>query len=283
MGQAQELNGGVHGFVERYSAWTGYAWLEVRGTPSRTLRIAKGYGELRTALRSEHPHLPFDSEWSDGHYPAAPFGLPLGPVAVAGWAVGGGLCVLAAGLVGTAGAMGAFLVSVWPLVRLTDAVTATSHGLRVGPPWAPLVPWHEVLEVRIQGYRVWVRAVRGGASAPMPRSLVPALRARLRRIGALQLVDGGPDTNMRYAVWRQVAPAIPWGVMAGTLAAAWLTPDPWRTVAVGLLVVAGTALLGAVIEARGSGWGGGGVFWLTLLHALLLGLLAVGNLVAVMR
>lgn len=277
MGEAQELTGEVFAFIERYSAWTGRAWLEVRGRPRRRIRIGTGYGPRRRALRERFPDRPFVSEWSSGAFPPAPLGLPARPVLVGAFALGAAVCTAGALVAGPWGA-GLTLVAVaWPLLRLLDAAWLLPEGLRLGPVWAPVTPWHEVVEVGVHRGRVWARTRRGGGSAPVPAVLVPAVRARLHRLAALPLVEAPPGTDARYALWQQVAAGVPWGLFAGTIGAMWLTADPWSTLALGLVLVAGTALLAAAVQARASGWGVGGVAWLTVLHALLLAILALGT------
>lgn len=280
MGEAQELTGEVYGFVERYSSWTGRAWLEIRGTQPRRLPIRAGYGDVRAELRSRHPGRPFTAEWSDGQFPPAPFGGPAYPALVVAWGLAAAAAAAAAVAGGPVAAGVAWVAVSWPLLRLLDAVRMRRSGLRVGPVWASTTPWHEVLEVGVWRRRLWVRTQRGGATAFVPGPLVPAMRARLRRLGALELVERPPGTDQRYAIWREVAPGVPWGILTGSVIAMWWTADPWATLAVGLLVVAGTALLGAVVEARASGWGAGGVGWLTVLHALVVGIMTLGGWLA---
>jgi hypothetical protein len=45
----------------------------------------------------------------------------------------------------------------------------------------------------------------------------------------------------------------------------------------GLLVALALGLLGASVEARATGWGAGGVAWLTVLYALVLALLTLAT------
>jgi hypothetical protein len=270
--------GQIRGFVEHYNRWTGRAWVEVRG-PGWGVPIAPGWGELRSALRSALPDRPFASEWEDGRFPAAPGGMPVEPVfatAVAlaataavgvGWSLGPG-----------AGACVAFAAS-WPISRLRDAIVVGASGLRAGPIWAPSIPWEDVREVSFErGSRsatVWARTERGVVCAGVPSVLIPALRARIRRLGGLSLAEGPPDVAAIYERWRAPADGIPWGILVGTLLASWGSGEPWTVLRQGLIVAAATAALGQSVEARATGWGFGAVGWLTVLYAGFLAILAL--------
>jgi hypothetical protein len=271
-----------HVFWERYSDWTGRAWLDIEGEGGRRLTrqvIGPGYGELRKTLTQRFPGRPWQADWADGHFPAAPFGAPLGLVmllALAAWMA----VLVGAGLWGGGGpALVVAAVGVWPLARWLDGVSVLSDGIRVGPPWALVVPWHEVQRVGVhrvgREVRVWMVHRLGAASGSVPAPLLPALRAQLRRRGGLVLERSSGGLDVRYALWRPAAAGLPWGVVAGTVAGAPLSADPWQTLLAGGLVAAGLTLLGAAVEARATGWGMGAVGWLTLLHAMLLGLLAM--------
>jgi hypothetical protein len=271
----------VHGFREHYDPWTGRAWLEIRGPRRRRHRIGPGYGALRRDLRARWPDRPFDAEWDDGSFPASPLGLPpaaataLGTAAVVAATVGLGLAA------GPVWGIAVALLGTWPVVRGLDGVEVTGRGIRVGPPWALTTPWHAVqrlgLERRGRAATLWMIGARGGASGTVPAVLVPAVRARIQRLGGLELeVDGG-GLDRRYAAWRPAAAGIPWGVGLATLAAAPFTGAPFVGVAVGGGVAVGLALLGGAVEARATGWGTGAVVWLTLLYALILGLVSVAS------
>ncbi|HHO52999.1 MAG TPA: hypothetical protein ENK18_19510 [Deltaproteobacteria bacterium] len=280
MGEPPDLPTQATGFLERYDPWTGRAWLELRGPePARIPLGSEGYAQRRRALRQRFADRPFSSEWADGRFPPAPAGLPVYPVLVLSWLAGSGACGLAAFTAGPLPAAGVALGLSWPLVRMLDAVHVIPRGIRIGPPWAPCVSWHEIEAVGVYprwlGARVWVRHARGQGSATIPRVLVPALRARVRRLGALSLRGGDGGIASWYARWRVPAMGGPWGLLVGTLVACWLTPWPWLVLAVGLAGVAVLVVLSSAIEARASGWGAGSVLWLTLLYALFLAALAV--------
>ena len=68
--------------------------------------------------------------------------------------------------------------------------------------------------------------------------------------------------------------ATPWGVLVATGVAVAMSPTPWTTCVAGLMTMAAMALLGAAVEARATGWGAGGVLWMTLAYGLVL--VAVG-------
>jgi hypothetical protein len=220
------------------------------------------------------------ADWSDGRFPAARFGLPpdlvfgtllavtLVASMVIAWAVGP--------LAGSAVVAGA----IWPLTRLRDSVVVRDEGIRTGPVWAATVPWHDVNGV---GYapgrrvaRVWIESDRGGGVATIPQALVPALRARIRRLGAIEIADGADPVDTRYGRWQAPAAGIPWGVLLGTTIAAFLVENPWQVLNAGLLTMAALAMLAAAVEARATGWGAGGVFWFTGVYATVLLAMVVG-------
>ncbi len=251
----------AHGFVERYDPWTGRAWLDVQGPEPTRIAIDERYAEVRSDLRGRFPDRPFTSEWAAGRFPGAPYGLPLYPVLLGAWVAATAACVAGAAAGGPLGAAACALAAAWPLVRLLDGVGIHERGLRIGPAWAPLVPWHDVLAVGLdlgsRGARVWARTRAGAGSAWVPPALVPAVRARVRRLGGLALEEGSGGLDQRYAGWRAAATGAPWGLLLGVATAAWVTPWPWGVLGAGLVGVAGLALLGAAIEARATGWGTG--------------------------
>jgi hypothetical protein len=271
-----------HVFWERYSDWTGRAWLDIEGAGGVRLYrqpIGPGYGELRRTLQERFPGRPWQADWSGGHFPAAPFGAPLGLILLSGALAWMGV-LSAAGLWGGGGpALAVAAVGAWPLARWVDGVSVLADGIRVGPPWALVVPWHEVQRVGVyragREMRVWMVHRLGASSGSVPEPLLPALRAQLLRRGGLELELSSGGLDVRYALWRAAAAGLPWGVVAGTVLGAPLSSDPWQVLLAGGLVAAGLALLGAAVEARATGWGMGAVGWLTLLHALLLGLVAM--------
>ena len=137
--------------------------------------------------------------------------------------------VAAAALAGSAvGAVGGAVFGGWLVARWLDGVEVTARGVRVGPPWALIVPWHAVRGlgfVRVnRAVEVWVATDRGVATTgTVPPVLVPAVRARIRRLGGLALTEGtgGPGgvLDLRYARWQPAAAGIPWGVGLGVLVA----------------------------------------------------------------
>lgn len=283
MGEPPDRPTTAHGFLERYDPWTGRAWLEIRGPEAQRVSMRSAdYAQRRRALRGRFSDRPFSSEWADGWFPPAPWGLPLYPVLVLAWAGGTLLCGLAAFTAGPLPAVGVAVALIWPLVRLLDGICVTASGIRIGPPWAVRIPWHEIVSVGVRwgapGARVWVRHGRGQSSGTLPGVLVPALRARVWRLGRLSLRTGDGGIASRYARWRVVASGAPWGLLVGTLTACWLTPWPWLVLAAGLSLVVAAIVLSTAIEARASGWGAGSVLWLTVLYAMFLAALAAASL-----
>lgn len=273
----------VEGFHERWSAWTGRGWTEVVvrvDAAGRQTRVAgrlawgDGYGELRRALRAAFPRRPFDSDWSDGAIPSAPLGGPADAVLVAF----GAMLVVAAGAVSfsagpiAGGVVG--LVGAWPVIRLRDRVEIRAEGLRIGPPWAAVVPWGRVEALRFRrvgrAVEVWSRTRDGSGRATVPIALLPALRGRLERVGGIVLSEAGFGLDDRYARWRGPAAGIPWGVLGGTLGVAAASPEPWRVALAGGLAALALGLLGASVEARATGWQFGGVAFATACYAVVL-------------
>ena len=271
--------GAVRALHERYHPWTGRAVLHVSG-PDWEIPLAAGYGRSRSNLRKWLSDVPFASDWMDGRFPGSPAGLP--PSLALG--LGVGLAALVAAVLGwqlgwAAGGVAALLAA-WPLGRLRDGWVVRAEGLRGGPTWAPVVPWSDIEEVRvIPGKRrtwVYTRGRGGGQAAPIPTALLPALRARVRRLGGIELVEGEADLDDRYLRWRAPAVGVPWGIGIGTLLVAWFTPVPWTALTAGAAAMAGTALLGAMVGFRARGWGFGSVLAGTALYGLILLVLGVG-------
>lgn len=274
-----------YGFHERYSTWTGRAWLEIVVEDGASTRVARTvpidatYAALRRELRERYPHAPYDASWASGGFPASPLGLPVDTLVVV-------LAVALAGVVGwvTASHQVGWLALgfAYPILRLRDGLQVTSQGLRAGPAWAPLVPWHDVQLVRIarswRTNRVYVVGRHGASSGTVPTALLPALRARLRRQGGVRMEETGGPMDLSYGVWRAVAPAVAWGTLAGTLLFAPFTADPWRTVLAGGLAATALGLLSATVEARASGWGSGAIAFASAVYGVVLTALAIASL-----
>jgi len=271
----------VEGFREHFSTWTGRAWMSVEG-PGWRVPIAEDYGAVRADLRTWFPDRPFTADWADGRFPPAPLGMPSDLLLLA---VGGGVLmmsmVLSAGLGPGAGGVG-LVAGLWPVARLRDGVVVREEGIRVGPGWAPTIPWHAIsgvsFERRSGTCRLWLRTPRGSGVGTVPSVLLPALRARIWRLGGLKLAPIEDEVDARYARWQVPAIAAPWGVLLGTVVSAFLVEQPWPILCAGLLTMAALAMLSAAIEARATGWGAGGVFWFTGVYATVLVALAVGGL-----
>jgi hypothetical protein len=277
----------IRGFSERFGRWNGRAWLDVV-TVDGALRIpiAPGYGALRAQLRVALADRPFHSDWADGRFPGAPAGLPpdlaMSLALVVAVMLAGTLAALAIGAgvaIWVAGAASAIAVG-WPLARLRDEVVVRRDGLRIGPPWSSVTPWHEVRSIQAQRtgrrLRVWATTSEGGATATVPVVLLPALRARIRRMGGLDLVATPHGLDATYDGWRAPATGIPWGVLVGTAVAAPFTPHPWTALTAGVMSAAALACLAAAIEARATGWGAGAVLWSTGAYAVVLAALGLG-------
>lgn len=269
----------VRGLHERYSGWTGRAWLEVEG-PGWKIPVEVGYGEVRAKLRSWLPDVPFSADWMDGRFPAAPAGLPGDLVFAVAITFVAALSGLLAWQLGWHVGLVLALIAAWPLGRLRDAWVVRPEGLKAGPPWAGVTPWYEIEELRIaRGRRrvwMWSRGPGGGGAASVPAALVPALRARVRRLGGLELVDATEDTDDRYWRWRAPAVGIPWGIGLGTAVAAFFTPVPWTALTAGAAAMVGTGLLGLVVVFRSDGWGFGSVVAGTVLYGLVLLVVGLG-------
>ncbi len=268
----------IRGFVERYDRWTGALWVEVLG-PGWRVPIEPGWGALRAELRAALPDRPFSSAWESGRFPPCPLGLPGDAAfALALVATGAGVATAAA----MAGPLAAALVGVvagWPVARMRDAVVVGARGFSAGPPWAPGVRWDRVVSVtaapRGRVALIWARTQDGLLAAAVPIGLVPAVRARVQRLGGLALQVGEPDLDAGYAAWRAPARGIPWGLALGTVLAAGFAADPAQVIAIGLGAAAATGVLGAAAEARATGWGFGAIGWLTLLYAAFLALVGI--------
>jgi hypothetical protein len=274
-----------YGFHERYSPWTGRAWLEIvveagdSTRVARTIPIDARYGALRAALRSRFPDRPYDAAWSDGAFPAAPLGFPVDATVL----------LLCLGLI-----TGLFAAVSWhplamllagfayPIVRFRDSMSLTDAGVRAGPAWAPVTPWHEVSRVVLiqSGWtqRVYVVGRHGAATATVPRVLIPALRARLRRLSGLPLDTDPRWLDLTYAIWQAAAPAVAWGTLVGTLLIAPATSDPWRVVLAGGLAFAALGLLSASVAARVSGWGTGAIACAVGAYAVVLSAIAIASM-----
>jgi hypothetical protein len=144
-----------------------------------------------------------------------------------------------------------------------------------------LAPWTGIDEVLVQPGRttslVFTRGPDGGHRARIPNVLLPAFRARVRRLGGLVVQEGSPGLDDRYAVWRGPAIGIPWGVAAGAGVGSAFAADPWPVLAMSAWVVLGTGLLGAVVVARHGGWRFGAVVGAILLYGVVVAAVAAGS------
>jgi len=278
-GGAEARIGSVTALVERYDSWTGRAFLHVQG-PGWRVPLRPGYGATRASLRRWLPDVPFASDWMDGRFPSIPVGLP-GDLVLATVGVAVAVAALTAGWqLGWPFGLGVALLAAWPLGRLRDGWVVRAEGVRAGPPWAPVVPWYEIESIHVvEGRRrafLWTRGPGGGQAAAIPRALLPALRARVRRLGGLEILAGDADLDDRYWRWRAPAVGIPWGIGLGALLVAFATPIPWTILCAGALAMASTGLLGLVVVFRAEGWGFGGVLMGTILYGVVLATIGLG-------
>jgi hypothetical protein len=230
---------------------------------------------VRRALRALD--VPVVSDWEDGRFPAVPLGLPEGT---------GTAAVLVIALVGVAaaawglgpwGGVAAGLVGGWWVARTRDRLVITTDGVRVGPAWAPWVRWADVgaLGIRPAGRSsvlVWARG-HAGAGVRVPASLVPAIRARAWRIGRVPVHEAAPDVLEQHQGWVAAAVGVPLGlvlvspvVLATSAPFVWMSALFWAAGAVGAV--------GAAVAARASGWGAGGIGWMVVAYAVVLGALS---------
>lgn len=264
----------VTGLEERYGRWTGRAWLRLAGTSLR-IPMERGYGAIRSELRDALGDRPFSSDWSDGRFPGAPGGLPPDLVLGLGLVVLGSFGLTVGLQLGAWLGLAVVLLGVWPIGRLRDAWVVRPEGLRGGPPWSALVPWYDIEQICVRvGKRrslIWTRGRGPAQAASLPTVLLPALRARVRRLGGMELIEiTDQSLDDRYARWHAPAVGFPWGVGAGSLAVAWFTPTPWTSLVAGAAAMIATGLLGAVVVFRAGGWGTGGVIAGTLFYGFLL-------------
>lgn len=266
----------VLGFHESYDPWASRVVLHVVG-PDWAVpvddAVRDAYGPVRAALRAAFPDRPFTSDWGEtGRMP----GLVLGG-APAPWFAA--LCLLvAAGSAGVAATLGpgaGLLFALgwwWPLGRLRPGAEIDGVGLRFGAAWVPRASWHEVVDVSVEpagrrGVRLRARTADGLQEVVVPSVLLPALRARLWRLGGLRLRTDVPALDLAYARWRAAARGVPWGLLAAACLAVPFSPAPFRVLALGALASAAAGFVGAAVEARVSGWRNGGIVWMTLAWA----------------
>lgn len=270
----------VLGFHERFDPWRGAVWLEIAG-PGLRVRVEEGYGDVRARLRRRFPRLPYTADWAPtGRFPALVLGGPPAPWTALVVGVAAAVTAAVGALAGPGAGLLAALGLVWPVGRLHAALQVDAVGLRAGPVWAPVLGWHEIHEVRakVEGRRtrLFVAHEGGVAELQVATAVLPAVRARVERLGALPLVPGGLDLDLRYRAMRPAALGLPWGVLGAVLVAAPWFDDPWKALARGLLVAAATGMVGAAVEARLSGWRTGGIFWMTVAWGALLAAWALG-------
>jgi hypothetical protein len=209
------------------------------------------------------------SSWRDGSFPGGWYGSRRRRgAAVALVSLVGVACL---GLWGVVPAITGGVLAGWLAVRSAPRVRLTRRGMAAGPPWAPLVPWHEVVSVQVRRAdgvaRVAVRGHHSWHEGEVPEILLPALRARLRRLGGLDLVPLDDEVERTYQRLRAPLWGGTWGLAIGAVAGSLVlqgAPVIAAPLAAGLVVC---ALLALAVEARASGWGAGAVGALSLLYA----------------
>lgn len=259
----------VQGFEERFDPWSGEVRLRVRGLGA-DVGADEGYGALRASLRRAFGDRPFVATWSDGVFPHGWFGSRA--------VVGAGVAVLGLVAVAVLGAhwppvgVGAGALLAWAALRMVARVRVTRAGVAAGPAWAPRVPWHAVTaaHVAVEGgvARVAIAHRDGWCEGEVPEAVLPALRARVRRLGGLELVAMPGAVELGYQRWREPAWGAAWGFGLGALAAVAASPAPWELLPLALGMATAGALLGVAVAWRASGWGAGAAFLLSLLYAL---------------
>ena len=261
----------VRGFYETISPWTSRGALRVIG-PEWVIPIVEGYGEDRKWLRETLPSVPFESDWMDGRFPVRALGLPPAWASLVAVSVAAILAASVGWVVGGAGAMLMILAWAWPFGHVRSQVVIQTQGVRFGPPWAALTPWHQVQRVYVKAgqsaSRIRMQSSRGGGSCVVPSVLLPAIRARLWRLGGLQLESSDDKISARYARWSAPSWGLPWGILLGCSVAVWFANEPWHVLTVGVICSAALGLLGAAVRARAHGWPAGGALWMVALYAL---------------
>jgi len=263
----------VHGFEERYDPWARSAFLRVRG-PGHEEVIGPGYGQLRRQLRRAFPDRPFVASWDDGRFPSgwvARRGWLVRTVALVGAALGASLVL---GAFGQASGVAVGCVVAWAIAVRLGVVRVRRRGIAVGPPWAPVRPWHAVEQVtfHIDGEVTEVEAhgAWGGSRATVPTVLLPALRGRVRRLGGLALVPHGDAADRAYRLLRPVTWGAAWGLLVGGLSTAVVQPSPWDALGAGALLAVVGGLAALAVEARAIGWAFGAILALTMLYGVVL-------------
>jgi hypothetical protein len=198
----------------------------------------------------------------------------LGLVFITGMALAVGLAL------GIEAALLLVLAAVWPFGHLRSQLVVQKRGVKAGAAWTWLVAWHEIEAVRVSRGRmtttIGIRAKHGGDQSTIPSALLPAVRARVWRLGGLEVEDVKNQLDDRYLRWLQPARGIPWGILLVSAIGVWVHESPWTLLTLGIMVAAATALLGAAVQARATGWGGGGVLALVALYGLGLFALSMG-------
>jgi len=275
LGTREAASSEVLGFHERFDPWRGRVVLDVDG-PGWSIPVDEDYGALRSRLRTRFPDRPFTADWSlQGLFPGLVAGRAPAPMWAFSVAVALGLSWLTALVLGPWVAGVLALGMWWPLGRARASATVDAVGLRLGPSWAPRVPWHEVEAVGAEAVgsgavRVVARSADGIQEVVLPAILLAPLRARLMRLGGLAVGAVPARLDGMYLRWLAVARGAPWGLLAaGLLAATWFDA-PFVVLTITVVLSTAAALVGAAVQARVAGWRNGGIVWMTAAWGVLL-------------
>lgn len=261
---------GVEGFHAAWDEVLGRGVLLCVG-PGWRVPLDAEHGARWRALRAEFPARPFTTDWDHGLFPGAGaaglrFGAALSVAAVA--------TAVVAHSAGVVAALGAAIGLGWALAGLRTTLQVSRRGVRAGPVWAGNIPWHRVRGVRVscRGHAAHLRVLHddGVAAASVPLLLLPAVRARLRRIGGVRLEVADPDLEEWYLQLAPYSAAAPWALLVICACAAPFTSRPWDVAAAGTLAAGSLAFVDAAVSARRTGWGTGAILWMGCAWALLM-------------
>ena len=269
----------VVGFEEFYDPWREQARLRVRGAAHEEV-IGPGYGRLRRQLRAALPDRPFVSAWQDGRFPGGWWGQRRAMTRAIGLGVVVTALALPLGVMARGVGVVVAVVVAWSaVVRVSRSVRITRRGVAAGPPWSPVRPWHVVDRVVARSgallTEVEVFGQGRGARGTVPTVLLPALRARVRRLGGLEVVpedaaDSAAMADGAYAMLRPLTWGAAWGALVGGGFAALGTSSVWEGLGVAAMLALVGGLVAAAVEARSNGWWFGSVASLCALYAVAL-------------
>lgn len=255
---------GVRAVEESYNPWTGVAAVMLHG-PGASFSMADGYVTLRPKLRARLKGVPWVSAWSfDGRFPGPVLGLPpavaLTLAAIFGIATVWGIAVQA----GSGPALGLAVGLLLWVALVRRVVVVRPGGLRVGPVWAGLIPWHEVRAMALLGDTLHVATRHGLHRAAVCEPLLPALRGRVHRLGGWDLDAAPGDASLLRDTARLVPLASLTWALLGAAATAALVGLGWWWIAMLLVAALLVGLAAEAVHAQREGWAGGAVVLLLL-------------------